>query len=109
MQIGDTARAAYDTIVSLMVIVSFHPLYLFIRQCMEDGAHWSAASGMARNADRDPVLGRSPGGITNVWIFEGKLALGTTAFVGSAWVQGLSTVARPLPVHRMSSAPDDKA
>jgi len=45
-----------------------------------------------------------PGGVTNVWIFEGKLAIGTVAFVGSAWFvyRRKASVAALQPVHRMS-------
>jgi len=45
-----------------------------------------------------------PGGVTRVWIFEGKLAIGTVAFVGSAWVvyRRKTTGAARQPVHQMS-------
>jgi amino acid transporter len=104
MQIGDTARAAYDTVVSRNVIVSFFPFVYVFASSWKTGHRWSAASGMAITLIAILASVVPPGGITNVWIFEGKLALGTVASVASAWFvyRRQFTVAARQPVHRMS-------
>ncbi len=86
MQLGDTARAAYDTIVSLMVIVGFLPFsYIF-------GSAWKAGHPFAATLGGGVTLIAilcavvPPGGVTHVWIFEGKLALGTAASIVSGWL-----------------------
>ncbi len=86
MQFGDSVRAAYDTIVSLMVIVSFLPYVYLFGSAWKCGHQWTAASGMAVTLLAIICSTVPPGGVENVWIFEGKLALGTAAFVASAWL-----------------------
>jgi amino acid transporter len=104
MQVGDSARAAYDTIVSLMVIVSFIPYIYLFGSSWKTGNKISAASGLAVTVIAILVSIVPSGGITNVWIFEGKLAIGTVAFVGSAWVvySRRASAAAPQTVHQMS-------
>ena len=104
MQIGDSVRAAYDTIVSLMVMVSFVPYVYLFGSSWKTGNRLSAASGMAVTVIAILASVVPPGGVTNVWIFEGKLAIGTVAFVGSAWFvyRRKASVAALQPVHRMS-------
>jgi glutamate:GABA antiporter len=84
LQLGDTVRAAYQSLVSLMVITGFLPyLYLF-------GSAWKAGKRVAA------VLG---GAVTilvivcsvvptpeihDVWAFEGKLVLGTLGTIALA-------------------------
>jgi glutamate:GABA antiporter len=84
LQLGDTVRAAYQSLVSLMVITGFLPyLYLF-------GSAWKAGKRLAA------VLG---GAVTvlvivcsvvptpeihDVWAFEGKLILGTLGTIALA-------------------------
>jgi len=85
MQIGDTARAAYDTIVSLMVIVGFIPFVYIFGSAWKAGHRWSAASGWCVTLLAILCALVPPGGISNVWIFEGKLAVGTAAGIFSAW------------------------
>ena len=86
MQIGDSIRAAYDTIVSLMVIVSFIPYLYMFGSCWKSGHRWAGVSGLAMTVLALVCSLAPPDGVTNVWLFEGKLALGTAAFVGSAWL-----------------------
>ena len=85
MQIGDTLRAAYDAIVSLMVIVGFLPYVYMFGSAWKAGKRLSAASGMAVTVIAIVCSVVPPGGVTNVWVFEGKLALGTAISVGTAW------------------------
>jgi glutamate:GABA antiporter len=86
MQVGDTARAAYDALVSLMVIVGFVPYMYMFGSSWKTGNRISAASGLAVTLIAILASVVPPGGVTHVWIFESKLAIGTVAFVGSAWV-----------------------
>ncbi len=86
VQIGDTMRAAYQELVSLMVITGFLPyLYIF-------GSAWKAGKRVS------PICGWAitilailcsvvpTADITNVWLFEAKLAAGTFAAIGTAWL-----------------------
>jgi len=86
MQIGDTMRAAYQALVSLMVITGFLPyLYIF-------GSAWKAGKRIS------PICGWAitilailcsvvpTADITNVWLFEAKLAAGTFAAIATAWL-----------------------
>lgn len=86
IQIGDTLRAAYQELVSLMVIAGFLPyLYIF-------GSAWRAGKRIS------PICGWAvtvvailcsvvpTAEIHNVWLFEGKLALGTFAVISTAWL-----------------------
>lgn len=86
LQIGDTVRAAYDTIVSLMVVVGFIPfVYIF-------GSAWKAGHRVAAITGGSVTLlailsGLVPaGGVTNVWLFEGKILAGTAAALVSGWM-----------------------
>jgi len=86
IQLGDTMRVAYQELVSLMVIAGFLPyIYIF-------GSAWKAqrrlsaicgwgVTGLALVCSVAPTAD-----VHNVWLFEGKLALGTVATVGSGWV-----------------------
>ena len=86
MQIGDTMRAAYQALVSLMVITGFLPyLYIF-------GSAWKAGKRIS------PICGWAitvlailcsvvpTADIANVWLFESKLAVGTFAAIATAWL-----------------------
>jgi glutamate:GABA antiporter len=86
MQIGDTARAAYDALVSLMVIVGFIPYVYVFGSSWKAGNRISAASGLTVTLTAILASVVPPGGVTHVWIFESKLAIGTVAFIGSGWV-----------------------
>ncbi|MDR3701786.1 MAG: APC family permease [Candidatus Sulfopaludibacter sp.] len=86
VQIGDTMRAAYQELVSLMVITGFLPyLYIF-------GSAWKAGKRVS------PICGWAitilailcsvvpTADIANVWLFESKLAVGTFAAIATAWL-----------------------
>jgi glutamate:GABA antiporter len=84
-QMGDTMRAAYDELVSLMVITGFLPYLYIFASAWKAGKRLSAASGGAMTALALLCSVVPPAEITNVWLFEGKLAAGTLAVVASAW------------------------
>ncbi|HWC95676.1 MAG TPA: APC family permease [Candidatus Sulfopaludibacter sp.] len=86
VQFGDTMRAAYQALVSLMVIVGFLPyLYIF-------GSSWKAGNRISALAGWSITILAilcsvvPTAEITNVWLFEAKLAAGTLAAVATAWL-----------------------
>lgn len=86
MQAGDTLRAAYQALVSLMVIVGFLP-YIYIFGCSwKSGARLSSISGQALTILAIVCAVVPTAEIGNVWLFETKLALGTAAVVVSGWL-----------------------
>jgi glutamate:GABA antiporter len=84
IQLGDTMRAAYDELVSLMVIVGFLPFVYVFGGAWKAGKRFSAISGGGITALAIACAVVPTASITNVWLFEGKLALGATAVIGSA-------------------------
>ena len=85
-QLGDTIRVAYDELVSLMVITGFLPYLYIFGSAWKAGKRLSAVSGGAITALALFCSVVPPAEITNVWLFEGKLAGGTVAVVASAWL-----------------------
>jgi amino acid transporter len=85
-QLGDTMRVAYDELVSLMVIGGFLPYLYIFGSAWKAGKRLSAVSGGAITALALICSLAPPAEITNVWLFEGKLAAGTLAVVASAWL-----------------------
>ena len=85
-QLGDTLRVAYDELVSLMVITGFLPYLYIFGSAWKAGKRLSAVSGGAITALAMFCAVVPPAEITNVWLFEGKLAGGTVAVVVSAWL-----------------------
>ena len=85
-QLGDTMRAAYDELVSLMVITGFLPYIYIFGSAWEAGKRLSAISGWAITALAIVCSVAPTAEITNVWLFEGKLAAGTAAVIGSGWL-----------------------
>jgi APA family basic amino acid/polyamine antiporter len=86
VQLGDTMRAAYQALVSLMVIVGFLPFIYIFGSAWKSGKHVSALSGWAITALALVCSVAPTAEITNVWLFEAKLAAGTLAVIGSAWL-----------------------
>ena len=86
MQLGDTALAAYQALVSLMVITGFLP-YVYVFGCAwKLGVRWSSISGWAVTAIALASSMVPSSDVTNVWGFEAKLLLGTVGTVGAAWL-----------------------
>ncbi len=85
-QLGDTMRVAYDELVSLMVIGGFLPYLYIFGSAWKAGRRVSALSGGATTALALFCAVVPPAEVTNVWLFEGKLAAGTLGMVGSAWL-----------------------
>ncbi len=86
MQLGDTARAAYDELVSLMIIAGFIPYLYIFGSAWKAGKRIAAISGWAISILALLCSVAPTASVTNIWLFEGKLALGTAAVVGSGWL-----------------------
>ena len=85
-QLGDTLRAAYQEMVSLMVITGFLPYLYIFGSAWKAGKRLSAISGTAITLLAIFCSLVPTDAIANVWVFEGKLAAGTLAVVASAWL-----------------------
>jgi glutamate:GABA antiporter len=85
VQLGDTAQAAYQTMVSLMVISGFLPFLYIFGSGWKVGKHVSAVAGLAVTVLAIICAIVPTGDVNRVWLFELKLALGTAAVVGSAF------------------------
>ena len=86
IQLGDTMRGAYQELVSLMVITGFFPFLYIFGSSWKAGNRWSAVSGATVTIVAILCAVVPTADIANVWLFEGKLAAGTLAVVGSAWL-----------------------
>ncbi len=86
IQFGDTLRAAYQALVSLMVIGGFLPYLYIFGSAWLAGKRLSALCGWAVTilAIAASVVPTSE--IHNVWLFEMKLLAGTLGMVASAWL-----------------------
>jgi amino acid transporter len=85
MQLGDTLRAAYQELVSLMVIAGFLAYVYLFAASWKCGKRLSAVAGLSITILAIVCAVVPTAEVTNVWLFEGKLAAGTLAIVGSAW------------------------
>ncbi len=85
IQLGDTAQAAYQTIVSLMVISGFLPFLYIFASAWKAGNRLSAVSGASVSALAILCAVIPTGDIHRIWLFELKLALGTAAVILSAF------------------------
>lgn len=86
IQVGDTARAAYQTVISLMVISGFLPYVYVFGSAWKAGKRLSAVLGWSVSALAILCSLVPSGDIHNVWVFELKLAVGTAAVVGSGYL-----------------------
>lgn len=86
LQLGDTVRAAYQELVSLMVITGFIPYLYIFGSAWKANRRWSAVSGWAITVMALVCSVAPTAEIKNVWLFEVKLAIGTVAVVASAWL-----------------------
>ena len=101
IQLGDTMRAAYQTIVSLMVIAGFLPyIYMFL-SAWKCGRRISAVSGMAITALAIVSSVVPTPDVTNVLLFEVKIVGGTALIIGLAWIvyrRGIKNLAARAPL-----------
>jgi APA family basic amino acid/polyamine antiporter len=85
LQLGDTLRAGYQSLVSLMVIAGFFPYLYMFAGAWKCGKRFSAASGMGVTALAIASSVVPTSDITNVWLFEFKLVAGTGVMILLAW------------------------
>ena len=86
IQLGDTMRAAYQTLVSLMVITGFLPFLYIFGSAWKTGKRVSAVSGWAITLLAILCSVVPTAEVKNVWLFETKLAVGTAAVIATAWL-----------------------
>ncbi len=86
MQLGDSLRAAYDTLISLMVIAGFLPFLYIFGSSWKAGRRLSAVSGSIVTVIAIVCAVVPTPDITRVWLFEAKLFGGTGAVILSAWL-----------------------
>jgi amino acid transporter len=85
-QLGDTMNAAYRTLVSLMVIMGFLPFVYIFGSAWKAGKRISATSGWAITLLAILCSVVPTAEVTNVWLFETKLAAGTAGVIATAWL-----------------------
>jgi amino acid transporter len=85
-QLGDSLRAAYQEMISLMVITGFLPYIYIFGSAWKAGKRLSAISGTAITLLAILCSVVPTEAISSVWIFEGKIAAGTLAVIASAWL-----------------------
>jgi amino acid transporter len=86
LQIGDTMRAAYQALVSLMVLTGFLPYLYIFASAWKCGRRLSAFSGLAVTIVTLISSAVPTDQVNSIWLFEGKLAAGTALMMGSAWL-----------------------
>jgi glutamate:GABA antiporter len=86
VQLGETMRAAYQELVSLMVITGFLPFLYVFASAWKAGRRVSAVCGAAMTAVAILCSIVPTDEIHNIWLFESKLALGTFGAIGSAFL-----------------------
>lgn len=86
MQLGDTLRAAYDTLISLMVIAGFLPFLYIFGSAWKAGKRISVISGTFVTVLAIVCAVVPTPDITRVWLYEVKLFGGTGAVILSAWL-----------------------
>lgn len=85
-QAGDSMRAAFDELVSLMVLTGFLPYGYIFASAWKAGMRLSAISGGAVTLLAVVCSVVPPPEIHNVLLFEAKLAAGTLGVLVSAWL-----------------------
>jgi amino acid transporter len=90
IQIGDTMRAAYQELVSLMVITGFLPYLYIFGSAWKAGKRLSALSGWAITLLAIVCAVIPTADVHSVWLFEAKLIGGTVAIIAAArWLYQL--------------------
>jgi amino acid transporter len=86
IQLGDTLRAAYQALVSLMVVTGFLPFVYIFGSAWKAGKRWSALSGWGITLLAILCSVVPTAEVKNVWLFETKIAVGTLAVIGTGWI-----------------------
>jgi hypothetical protein len=83
MQTGDTIRTSYESLVSLTLIGGFLPFVYIFLSAWKAGKRLSVVSGLAVTVLAILAALSPTNQVTNVWLFEAKLVIGTVAVVAS--------------------------
>lgn len=102
-QFGDTARAAYQVLVSLMVIAGFLPYLYMFASSWKAGNRWSSLAGWSVTALAILSSLTPSGEVHNVWLFEFKIAAGTCAVFASARLVYRGARSRAVPLETVST------
>jgi amino acid transporter len=86
LQLGETMRAAFQTLVSLMVIAGFIPYIYLFGSAWKCGRKFSAVAGLSTTALAIVSSVVPTPDITNVWAFEAKILAGTALMIGAGWL-----------------------
>ena len=86
IQTGDSLRAAYQSLVSLMAVGSFLPFLYIYASTWKAGWRITAFVGMTTTLIVLACSAIPTGSVGSVWLFEAKLAAGTLGMIGSAWL-----------------------
>jgi len=78
-------RAAYQELVSLMVILGFLPYLYIFGSAWKTGKRLSALSGWAITLLAILCSVVPTAEVKNVWLFETKIAIGTVGVIATAW------------------------
>lgn len=85
-QAGDSLRAAYDTLLSMMVLAGFLPYFYIFGSAWIAGKRVSAISGWLVTLFAVVASLIPSGQVNNVWLFEAKIGVSTAAMVLVAWL-----------------------
>jgi amino acid transporter len=85
VQAGDTMRAAYQALVSLMVVTGFLPYLYIFASAWKAGRRLSAISGWGVTVMAIVCTVVPTSEVNHVWLFEAKIVIGTLAVIASAW------------------------
>lgn len=86
IQLGDTLAAAYETLLSLMVLAGFLPYFYLFASAWKCGHRIAAASGTLMTALTVISSAVPTSNVTSVWLFEAKLLAGSAAMIGAGWL-----------------------
>ena len=86
VQTGESVRGAYNTLVSLMTIGSFLPFLYIYASAWIAGLRIIPVIGMGITVFVLACCAIPTAAVQSVWLFEAKLAAGTTGMIGSAWL-----------------------
>ena len=87
MQLGDTMRAAYQELVSMMVLGSFAPFVYIFLSAWKAGLRWAPICGIAVTLMALVFVVLPTEDIGNVWLFEAKIFGGSMLLLGlGRWI-----------------------
>ena len=79
-------RGAYQALVSLTILGGFFPYLYIFASAWKAGRRLAAATGLVTTSLALACAVIPDADVANVWAFEAKLAAGTAAMAGSAWL-----------------------